>query len=607
LPRRFYSLTVLSTFDPVNNRVFYKSVVNFRDKYLGPRRFVILLSFIVGVLGGLAAVVLKNLIFIVEDLLTHTFNVDRVNWYYFALPLIGIFFTVLFVKYIVKDKISHGISRILYAISRKKSVLAPHNMYSSMIASSLTVGFGGSVGLEAPIVLTGSAIGSRISNFFHLDYRTTTLMLGCGAAAAVAGIFKAPIAALVFALEVLMLDLTMWSLIPLMISAVTAATLSYFLMGKGAVFYFTLQDPFVLSNLPFYAILGIISGFFALYVTRGTIYIEGVFARFKNPFQKLIIGGGILGFLILLFPPLFGEGYLTLKALLTGQAQDLTHNSLFYELRDNSWLLLLYMGLVLVFKVIAMSVTNGGGGVGGIFAPSLFMGGILGFMVSKTLNILHFDAVSERNFILVGMAGVMAAVMHAPLTAIFLIAEITGGYALFIPLIVTSAIAYLTSYSFQRHSIYTERLASKGDLITHHKDKAVLTLLNLESVIEKDLKIIRPDATLGDLVKLISKSKRNIFPVVDEDGHFVGIILLDDVREIIFNQELYQTTLVADLMVSPPATVSPKEPMGSVMQKFEDTGAWNLPVTDGDLYIGFVSKARIFNMYRKLLVQFSDE
>jgi len=591
----------------VKNPRFYKAIISFRDQHLGPRRFVILLSFIVGVGGGLAAVILKNLIFIVEDLLVHGFNVDRVNWYYFALPLTGIFLTLVFVKYFVKDKISHGISRILYAISRKKSILAPHNTYSSMIASSLTVGFGGSVGLEAPIVLTGSAIGSRISTFFHMDYRTTTLMLGCGAAAAIAGIFKAPVAALIFALEVLMLDLTMWSLIPLMISAVTGATVSYFLMGKGAIFYFSLQDPFILSNLPLYILLGIISGLFSLYVTRGTMYVEGIFSRFTNPFKKLLVGGTILGVLILLFPPLFGEGYSTLKALLTGHAPDLANSSLFYGLRDNTWMLLLYVGLVLVFKVIAMSVTTGSGGVGGIFAPSLFMGGILGFMVSKTLGLMHFSKVSEANFTLAGMAGVMAGVMHAPLTAIFLIAEITGGYGLFIPLIVVSAISYLTSYSFQPHSIYTERLASRGDLITHHKDKAVLTLLSLESVIEKDLKVIKPGATLGDLVKLISKSKRNIFPVVGDDGNLEGIILLDDVRNIIFNQDLYEKTLVSDLMVSPPATVSQGEAMSHVMQKFEDSGAWNLPVTDGKTYVGFVSKARIFNMYRKLLVQFSDE
>ncbi len=591
----------------MKNPGFYKKILYIRDKHLGPRRFVILMSFIVGLFGGLAAVFLKNLIFIVEDLLTNSFNVDRVNWYYFALPLVGIFLTILFVKYFVKDNISHGVSRILYAISRKKSILAPHNTYSSMIASSLTVGFGGSVGLEAPIVLTGSAIGSRISSFFHMDYRTTTLMLGCGAAAAIAGIFKAPIAALIFALEVLMLDLTMWSLIPLMISAVTGATVSYFLMGKGVIFYFTLQDPFVLSNLPFYVLLGVVSGFVSLYVTRSTLYIEGLFSKLKNPYQKLLVGGGILGLLIFLFPPLFGEGYITLKALLTGQAQELTHNSFFYELRDNYWMLVLYVGLVLVFKVVAMSVTTGSGGVGGIFAPSLFMGGILGFMFSKTLSLLHIGNVSERNFTLVGMAGLMAGVMHAPLTAIFLIAEITGGYGLFIPLIIVSAISYLTAYSFKHHSIYTDRLASRGDLITHHKDRAVLTLLNLNSVIEKDLKIIRPEANLAELVKLISKSKRNIFPVVDEQGYLQGIILLDDVRSIIFNRDLYETTLVTDLMIAPPETVSQGESMTSVMKKFEESGAWNLPVTDDGIYIGFISKARIFNMYRKLLVQFSDE
>lgn len=586
---------------------FYKYFIGLRDKFLGQRRFVVFLSFIVGIMGGLAAVVLKNLIFLVEDIIVHGFNVDRVNWYYFAMPLIGIFLTVLFVKYLVKDKIGHGITRILYAISRKKSILAAHNTYSSMVASSLTVGFGGSVGLEAPIVLTGSAIGSRIANFFRLDYRSTTLLVGCGAAAAIAGIFKAPIAALIFALEVLMLDLTMRSVIPLMISAVTGASVSYFLMGKAVIFYFTLQDPFILGNLPFYVLLGIISGLVSLYVTEGTLYIEGIFSKFKNPFQKVAVGGAILGLLILLFPPLFGEGYITLKALLTGQAVDLTNFSLFYEHRNSYFMLLLYTGLVLFFKVIAMSVTTGSGGVGGIFAPSLFMGGILGFMVSKTLNILNFTQVSERNFTLVGMAGVMAGVMHAPLTAIFLIAEITGGYGLFIPLIVTATISYITIYSFQPHSIYTKRLASQGNLITHHKDKAVLTLLNLESVIEKDLKIIRPEASLGDLVKLISKSKRNIFPVVNDDGNLEGIILLDDVRGIIFNQELYETTRVSDLMVPPPAEVKPGEQMELVMQKFEQTGAWNLPVTDEKKYIGFISKARIFNVYRKLLVQFSDE
>jgi chloride channel protein, CIC family len=591
----------------VKARRFYIALINLRYKHLGPRRFVLMLSFFTGIGGGLAAVLLKNLIFAVEDLLIHGFKVDRVNWYYFALPLTGILLTILFVRFFVKDNISHGISRILYAISRKKSILPAHNTYSSMIASSLTVGFGGSVGLEAPITLTGSAIGSRIAAFFKMDYHSTTLLLGCGAAAAIAGIFKAPVAAMIFALEVLMLDLTMWSLIPLMISAVTGAIVSYFLMGKGAYFYFAIQDPFVLSNLPFYAVLGVISGLFSIYVTKGSIFVEERFSRFSNPWQKLIVGGSLLGLLILIFPPLFGEGYTTLKALLTGHAADLANNSLIYNYRDSLLILLGYLALVMFFKVVAMAVTAGSGGVGGIFAPTLFMGGILGYMVSRTLIQFNFTKVSEANFTLVGMAGLMAGVMHAPLTAIFLIAEITGGYGLFVPLIFTATISYLTSYSFQRHSIYTERLARSGDLITHNKDKAVLTLLNLETVIEKDLKVIDPDASLGDLVKLISKSKRNIFPVVDENGILRGIILLDDIRDLIFNQELYESSRVSELMVDPPATVSPGEPMEIVMQKFEKTGAWNLPVTSDSHYVGFVSKARIFNVYRDLLVQFSDE
>jgi CIC family chloride channel protein len=358
--------------------------------------------------------------------------------------------------------------------------------------------------------------------------------------------------------------------------------------------------------MPYYIILGIVCGLFSIYVTRGTFFIEGIFSRIKSPFRKIFVGGLLLGLLIFVFPPLFGEGYLTLKALLTGNARELANNSFFYEISENQWVLILFMVLVLFFKVIAMSVTTGSGGIGGIFAPSLFMGGILGFIVSRIINLLHLKKVSEANFTLVAMAGVMAGVMHAPLTAIFLIAEITGGYGLIIPLIVTAAIAYLTSYSFQPHSIYTEKLASDGDLITHDKDKAVLTLLKIESVIEKDLKIISPDATLGDLVKVISKSNRNIFPVVNQEYRLEGIILLDDIREIIFNTELYPKVYTRSLMKPPPAVVFKKDSMETIMKKFEETGAWNLPVTDGDKYLGFISKARIFNVYRNLLIQFSE-
>lgn len=584
-----------------------KKLIKIRDQHLGPQRFIIILSFVIGLMGGLVAVFLKNVVHFTSQLIAQGWFADRLNILYFALPLIGITLTVLYIRYFVKEDISHGITRILFAISKRSGFLKPHNTYSSLIASTLTVGFGGSVGLEAPITLTGSAIGSFVSKFMNLSYKTTILMLGCGAAGAIAGIFKAPLAAIIFALEVLMLDLSMWSLIPLMISAVTGATVSYFLLGRGVMFSFTLQDPVVLKNLPFYIVLGLSCGVVSVFFTRAVKSIEVFFSSMDNPWKKILIGGFILGLLIFFFPPLFGEGYDTLKNLLTGRAAELTNNSLFYNLRYDYWMLIVYVFLILVFKTIAVAVTTASGGIGGIFAPALFMGGITGFMVSGIINGLDFIQVSERNFTLVGMAGVMAGIMHAPLTAIFLIAEITGGYGLFIPLIVTAAIAYLTAIYFEPHSLYTEILAKRGELITHHKDKAVLTLLKLESVIEKDLEPVSPDANLGELVKVIRKSKRNIFPVIDDQGNIEGIILLDYIRDLIFNQDLYDKVIVSELMIPPPATVSSGEPMISVMQKFEETGAWNLPVTDKGKYIGFVSKARIFNMYRKLLLQFSEE
>ncbi len=529
------------------------------------------------------------------------------NPLFFILPFIGISLTVLFVRFFVKDDISHGISRILFAISRRNGILKGHNTWSSLIASTLTVGFGGSVGLEAPIVLTGSSIGSRISKVLRLNYKTTILMLGCGAAGAIAGIFKAPVAALIFGLEVLMLDLTMWSIIPLMISSVTGATISYFLSGKGVVFSFSSLDPFVMSNIPYYAVLGVITGLISVYVTWGVRSIEHGFSKIDRSWKKLVTGGFVLSLLIFLFPPLYGEGYIALQALMTGGVQELAGGSLFYSHREETWILLLFLFLVMILKVVAMAITNSSGGVGGIFAPSLFIGGFAGFISARIISQLGSLTVSEKNFTLVGMAGVMAGVMHAPLTAIFLIAELTGGYALFIPLIITSAISYLTTIFFISHSVYTDRLAKRGELITHHKDKAVLTLLNINSVIEKDLIPVHPDSSLGDLIRVISGSKRNIFPVVDENNILHGIILLDNIRDIIFNQEMYDSTFVADLMVPPVATVSPDEAMSEVMDKFEETGAWNLPVTKDGKYVGFISKSRIFNKYRKLLVQFSDE
>lgn len=578
-----------------------------RGKHLGHRQFVYVISFIIGIISGSAAVALKNIVYYTNELLTQWVDIEKINLLYLAYPLIGIGLTVLFVKFLVKDNIGHGISRILFSISKKNSVIKPHNNYSSFIASTLTVGLGGSVGLEAPIVLTGSSIASNLARILRMNYKTTTILIGCGAAGAIAGIFKAPIAAIVFSLEVLMLDLTMWSLIPLLISAVTGASISYLLLGKEVIFSFQLTEPFILRNIPWYIILGIFTGLVSYYFTRININTEILFGKIKNQVARLVSGGILLGILILFIPPLYGEGYEILDALLNGNAQELTYGSMFFNYQDHFWAFLIFLGLILLLKVVAMSATTGSGGVGGIFAPTLFTGGIAGYVVARLINYFNFINVSERNFALVGMAGLMAGVMHAPLTAIFLIAEITGGYGLFIPLIITSTIAYITVKYFEPHSIYTHRLAKRGELITHHKDKAILTLLEMGKIIETDLDLLSPDNTLAEIVKLIAKSKRNIFPVVNKDSMLVGIVLLDNIRHIIFNTEMYKSTFVRDVMILPPTYVSPDEPMELVMNKFEENNVWNLPVIDNGKYIGFISKSKLFSVYRKWLVDISEE
>lgn len=578
-----------------------------KGKHLKHRQFVYIMSFIIGIISGIIAVVLKNTVHYTNEFLTHKLDIENINLLYLAYPLIGITLTVLFVRFFIKDDIGHGISRILYAISKRNSIIRSHNNFSSFIAGTLTVGFGGSVGLEAPIVLTGSSIGSNLGRIMRMNYKTTTILIGCGAAGAIAGIFKAPIAAVVFSLEVLMLDLTMWSIIPLLISAVTGATVSYFFLGKGVIFTFQLTEPFVLRNIPWFIFLGVFTGLVSYYFTRMNMYTESMLQKLKSPVAKLIAGGIALGILILFLPPLYGEGYEILSDLLHGNAPEITYGSMFYNYQDYFWVFTGFLGLIIIFKVIAMSVTTGSGGVGGIFAPALFTGGITGYLVAKLINNFSFISVSERNFALVGMAGLMAGVMHAPLTAIFLIAEITGGYGLFIPLIITSTIAYITIIYFEPHSIYTYRLARRGELITHHKDKAILTLLDMGKIIEKDFQKVSPDDKLAELINIISKSKRNIFPVVNKDNMLVGIVYLDNIRHIIFNAEMYATTFVRDVMLLPPTYVSPDEPMEEVMKKFEENNVWNLPVIDNGKYIGFISKSKLFSVYRKWLVDISEE
>lgn len=578
-----------------------------RVKHINQRQFIYILSFVVGIISGLAAILLKNTIHYTHILLTRGFDVESESYLYLAYPLFGILLTVLFVRYVVKDNIGHGVARILYAISKKNSILKPHNNYSSILASTITIAFGGSVGSEAPIVLTGASIGSTIGRLLRLNYKSITLLVGCGAAGAIAGIFKAPIAGIVFTLEVLMLDLTISSIVPLLISSVTGASIAYFLMGKEVLFSHHLTEPFILNNIPFYILLGIFAGLLSLYFTRVTMFIESSFDKLKNHYWKLIIGGTSLGLLIFIFPSLYGEGYTTITALLNGDTSSVVENSFFYFLRDNYWLFLGYLAMIMVFKVLAMSVTTGGGGVGGIFAPTLFMGGIAGFFFARLINGFESVRLTESNFALAGMAGLMAGVMHAPLTAIFLIAEITGGYGLLIPLIITSTVSFMTIMYFEPHSIYTKRLARRGELITHHKDKAILTLMKWDKEIEKDLKTVQENETLGELVKRIAKSRRNIFPVVDDNNHLIGVVLLDNVRDIMFNQEMYDGTYVRDLMVPPPTYVLIQDTMETVMEKFRESNAWNLPVIDEDQYIGFISKSRIFSAYRKVLQKHSEE
>ena len=592
----------------------FQRLLQWREKKIKDKHFILFLSFVVGIITALAASLLKFLIEYIKHFLTENFDSTGVNWLYLVYPVIGILLTGLFIRNVVRDDISHGVTKILYAISRRQSRIKRHNTWSSLFASAITIGFGGSVGAEAPIVLTGSAIGSNLGSAFKMEHRTLMLLVGCGAAGAVAGIFKAPIAGLVFTLEVLMIDLTMGSLLPLLVSSVTAATVAYILHGTEAMFEFHMDEPFLMERIPALLLLGILCGLVSLYFTRTMNRIEGVFRRYSNPYIKLLIGGAMLSVLIFLFPSLYGEGYDVIHMLLNGTGaadwDKVMDNSIFYGYGN---LLLVYLALVVLFKVFATSATNGGGGCGGTFAPSLFLGCITGFIFAHFCNDYALapvisDDLPEKNFALLGMAGLMSGVMHAPLTGIFLIAELTGGYDLFLPLMMVSVSAYLTIMIFEPHSIYSMRLAQKGELLTHNKDKSVLTLMDIESVVETDFQKVQPDHDLGEMVKVISKAKRNMFPVVDIRGVLLGIVILDDIRHIMFRQELYHRFTVGSFMVIPPSCINMEDSMEEVMRKFDETKAWNLPVVDAEgKYKGFLSKSRILNTYRQMLVDFSEE
>jgi chloride channel protein, CIC family len=588
------------------SRLFEK-IVGWVGSHLNHRQLMYVLSLFVGIISGLAAVLLKSAVHFTHEMVLKYGGMFRINFLYLAFPMLGILLTILYVKYFVKDEMGHGITKILYSLSKKGGFLRPHNSYSSIIASTLTVGFGGSVGLESPIVVTGSSMGSNLGRLFGMNYKSIATLIGCGAAGAIAGIFKAPVAGVVFALEVLMLDISVWSIIPLLISAVTGATISHLFLDPGVTLQYPIQGTYNLKNIPWYMALGVFTGLVSVYFIKVTIWIESLFSKVKRKWNRLMIGGIILGVLIFLFPLLYGEGYDILNIFLEGNVGDIARGSIFEGQQNNLVLFLVFMMLVLVFKPVAMTATTGGGGVGGIFAPTMFMGGFAGYFAVSIINTINYVHVPEKNFILSGMAGLMAGVMHAPLFAIFLIAEITGGYVLFIPLMITATIAFITNRYFQSHSIYTHRLAKRGELITHNKDKAILTLLEMNQMIEKDFITVSPDDSLGKLVKSISRSKRNLFPVLNNQNLLVGVVLLDNIRHIIFNSDMYNHIFVRDLMQPPPAHISPGDSMEEVMKKFEDNEAWNLPVINNGEYIGFISKSQMFSFYRKWLIEISDE
>ena len=584
---------------------------DWRVEHVSERMFMIILALLVGFFAAVAAFVLHWIINQIVTLLTSSFNQSRANWLYLVYPVVGIYLTSLFVRYIVKDNISHGITRILYAISSNRSRLKSHNCWSSVIASAITIGFGGSVGAEAPIVLTGSAFGSNLGQLFHLDRKMLMTLVGCGAAGAIAGIFKAPIAGLVFTLEVLMIDMTMSALLPILVSCVTATVFTYIFSGDSSLFTFHLDSEWSVERIPACIGLGIACGLVSLYFIRMMGACEDVFSKFKDkPYVKLAIGGTTLSLLIFLFPALYGEGYSSINLLLNGQNADdwnrILNNSMF---SGQGSLLLVYIALVLFTKVVATSATNGGGGCGGTFAPSLFIGCFTGFLFSRLWNINSIGVyVPEKNFALLGMAGVMSGVMHAPLTGIFLIAELTGGYSMFMPLMIVSVVAYMTISIFEPHSIYGSRLAKQGKLLTHHTDHAVLTLMNLDSVIERDYLGVEPDMELNEIVHKISRSHSTVLPVLDAGGKLLGEIDIMKIRNVVFRIELYHHFKASQLMTDPKALLTDGMQMRQVMRTFDRTGANWLPVLDAENRLkGYISRQRIYTMYRKMVADMSED
>lgn len=587
----------------------YKSFLIWRLKNVSESQYMIFMSFLVGLSCGMASVVLKNTVHYTYLFITDTkwFAVDRSNFLFLIYPMVGITITVLILKYFIKDDISHGVSKVLYAISRKKGRIKPHNTYSSIITSSITVAFGGSVGLEAPIVLTGSALGSNLGRLGRLSEKNMITLVGCGAAGAIAGVFKAPIAGILFVFEVLMLDLTMTTAIPLLIAAITSSMISFFFLGKGVLFTYHVYSSFELIKIPGFIFLGIVSAFVSLYFLRSNKFIAKKFKPLKV-WRKVVFGGLSLGVLIFLFPPLFGEGYPALAVLLDSDTNTLFNNTIFYPFRENEWMLLGILPAIIMLKSIATAVTTSAGGVGGTFAPSLFIGGFTGFFVGRLINMSGLLVVDESNFAFVGMAAVMSGVMHSPLSATFLIAEITGGYDLFAPLMIATTISYIVVKPLNKYSIYAEELALDGNLMTHDKDKSALQFIDKKKLIETNFIPLLYESSLRDIVEAVQESTRSFFPVIDKDNNFLGILLIDDVRKLLFKPEYYDVYGVKDFVrYSKYFIVDISDPLEEVVSKFRGADRYTIAVVDKGKYVGFMSRANVFAEYRKYVSTFSEE
>lgn len=572
---------------------------------MSERGFITALSVVMGIFAGVAAVIIKNAVWLTQRVVNSLVSSEMHNYVYFGLPLVGIILTVLVVKYLIRNEVRHGIPNVLYSISKRKGNISNHNLFSSVIASSLTVGFGGSVGLEGPTVATGTAWGSFLAKFFRLNYKNTILMLACACAGAMAAIFKAPIAAIVFAVEVIMIDLTVFSLVPLLLASATAVVTSYFFLGQDVLYPFEVKNAFELADLPYFIVLGIVAGFISVYFTKMYMFIGELFDKLKSWTTRLLVGGIGLGILIFLFPSLYGEGYESINECLAGDVSYLFKNSLFFGLQDEIWAVLILTTLVILLKIVATSLTFGAGGIGGIFAPTLFMGVNTGMLFAQVINLLGIRQLDGSNFALIGMAGLIGGVLHAPLTGIFLIADISGGYKLFVPLMVTATFAYIIVRAFTPNSVYHIQLARRKELLTHDKDANVLQMLEVKKLIETDFEVLSPDATLRDLTVAISRNHRNLFPVVNRNGIMVGMVKMDDVRDIIFKHDLYDSLKISELMYMPAFHINPNDGMETVARKFETSGRYNLAVIENGRYIGFISRARVFTNYRKQIIDVS--